>query len=316
MRGESRQGRQRPFAGRAPRQNVSRRAAAARRRAWFGRLAGVVWAVAVAAMAVFVSLFFVFVHDVFTQSEHFKARHIQMEGGQRLDARTLATVAGVRQGVNVLSVNLSAARKRLLAHPWIAEAEVRREIPATLSILIREHVPAAVVDVGKKFLLNTHGEVFKEWEPTDPGGLPVVSGLKVSDLRLADRSGAASSRGLPELRASAPPAAAPSRPMDAVMQVLARAGDSGSVLPAREIRMIRVDRELGITVLAYDEAKSIRLGYGDYAPKLRLLADLLAFFKAQPGMMDFERIDLTDPNRVIVNPVKTELAGKTGPKGG
>lgn len=316
MRGESRQGRQRPFAGRGPRRNVSRRAAAARRRARLGRLAGVFWAVTVAAVAVFVSLFFVFVHDVFTQSEHFKARHIQIEGGQRLDARTLATVAGVRQGINVLSVNLSAARKRLLAHPWIAEAEVRREIPATLSIRIREHVPAAVVDVGKKFLLNAHGEIFKEWEPADPGGLPVVSGLRVSDLRLADRSGAASSRGLPGLRASAPTAAAPSRPMDAVMQVLARADDSGSVLPVREIRMIRVDRELGITVLAYDEAKSIRLGYDDYAPKLRLLADLLAFFKTQPGMMDFERIDLTDASRVIVNPVKTELAGKTGPKGG
>jgi hypothetical protein len=104
--------------------------------------------------------------------------------------------------------------------------------------------------------------------------------------------------------------------MDAVMQVLARAGDNGSVLPTREIRMIRVDRELGITVVAYDEAKSIRLGYDDYVPKLRLLADLLAFFKTQPGMSDFERIDLTDASRVIVNPVKTELAGKTGPKGG
>lgn len=316
MRGESRQRRQRPFAGRAPRRNVSRRAATARRRAWLGRLAGVCWAVAGAAGVVFVSFFFVFVHDVFTHSEHFKARHIQIEGGQRLDARTLATVAGVRQGINVLKVNLSAARKRLLAHPWIAEAEVRREIPSTLSIRIREHVPAAVVDVGKKFLLNTRGEIFKEWEPADPGGLPVVSGLKVSDLRPADRSDAAATRGLPGLRASAPPASAPSRPMDAVMQVLARAGDNGSVLPTREIRMIRVDRELGITVVAYDEAKSIRLGYDDYVPKLRLLADLLAFFKTQPGMSDFERIDLTDASRVIVNPVKTELAGKTGPKGG
>jgi cell division protein FtsQ len=316
MRGEDRHGRSRSYAGRAPRQNVSRRAAAARRRAWLGRLAFAAWTVTGAAVVVFVSLFFVFVHDAFTQSEHFEARRIRIEGAQRLDAKTVAAVAGVRKGVNVLSVNLSAARKRLLALPWVAEAEVRREIPATLSIRIREHVPAAVVEVGKKFLLNTQGEIFKEWEPADPGGLPVVSGLKVSDLRLADRSGAAASRGLPGLKASSPPASAPSRPMDAVMQVLARTAEHGSVLPTREIRMIRVDRELGITVLAYDEAKSIRLGYDDYAAKLRLLADLLAFFNTQPGVMDFERIDLTDASRVIVNPVKTELAGKTGPKGG
>jgi cell division protein FtsQ len=316
MRAEDRRRRPRSFAGRSPRQNVSRRAAAARRRAWLNRLAFAAWAVTGAAGVVFVSLFFVFVHDVFTQSEHFKARRIQIEGTQRLDAKTVATVAGVRTGINVLSVNLSAARRRLLAHPWVAEAEVRREIPATLSIRIREHVPAAIVEVGRKFLLNARGEIFKEWEPADPGGLPVVSGLQVSDLRPADRSGAAPSHGLPGLKAAAPPASAPSRPMDAVMQVLARTGETGSVLPTREIRAIRVDRELGITVLAYDEAKSIRLGYDDYAAKLRLLADLLAFFKTRPGMMDFERIDLTDPSRVIVNPVRAELAGKTGPKGG
>jgi cell division protein FtsQ len=316
MRGEGRQGRPRSLEGRAPRQNVSRRATAARRRAWLGRVAGVAWAVSVAAAAVFVSFFFVFVHDVFTHSEHFKARHIEMEGGQRLTAKTLKSVAGVHEGINVLSVNLSAARKRLLAHPWIAEADVRREIPSTLRIRVREHVPAAVVDVGKKFLLNTQGEIFKEWEPADPGGLPVVSGLRISDLRLSDRSGAAPALALPAMVSPATPALALSRPMDAVLQLLARAGESGSVLPLARIRMIRVDRELGITVLAYDEAKSIRLGYDDYASKLRLLADLLTFFKTQPDMMDFERIDLTDANRVIVNPVKAELAGKTGPKGG
>ncbi len=74
--------------------------------------------------------------------------------------------------------------------------------------------------------------------------------------------------------------------------------------------------ELGITVLAYDEGKSIRLGYDDFASKFRLLADLLTFLKNQPGLMDFERIDLTDANRVIVNPAKAELPVRIGPKGG
>ena len=162
----------------APRRNVNRRADAARRRAWVGRLAAVVWTLAGAAFVVFVSFFFVFVHDMFTQSPHFTARQIQVEGARRLPPRTVAAIAGVREGINVLSVNLSAARRQLLAHPWIAEAEIRREIPSGLHIQVREHEPAAVVDIGKRFLLNVHGEIFKEWEPGDPAGLPVVSGLK------------------------------------------------------------------------------------------------------------------------------------------
>ena len=304
------------FAGRTPRRNVSRRTAAVRRRVWLGRWLSLFWAASAAALVVFVGFFFIFIHDVLTQCEHFKARTIQIEGGQRLTAKTIASVAGVREGINVLSVNLSVVRKRLLAHPWVAEAEVRREIPSTLSIRIREHVPAAVVDVGKKFLLNTHGEVFKEWEAADPEGLPVVSGLKISDLRLADRSGAAAVLPFAALGSGSPTLASLSRSMEAVLQVLTLGGESGSVLSTQSIRTIRVDRELGITVLAFDEGKSIRLGYDDFASKFRLLADLLTFLKSQPSLMDFERIDLTDANRVIVNPAKAELPVRIGPKGG
>ena len=304
------------LARRAPRQNVSRRATAARRRVWLGRWVSLFWATSAAALVVFVGFFFIFIHDVLIQSEHFKARTIQIEGGQRLSTKTLASVAGVREGINVLSVNLSSARKRLLAHPWIAEAEVQREIPSTLHIRIREHVPAAIVDVGKKFLLNTHGEIFKEWEAGDPEGLPVVSGLKISDLRVADRSGTAAALPFAALESGSPPLAALSRSMEAVLQVLTLGGVHGSVLSTQSIRTIRVDRELGITVLAFDEGKSIRLGYDDFASKFRLLADLLEFLKSQPSLMDFERIDLTDANRVIVNPAKAELPVRIGPKGG
>ena len=300
----------------APRRNVNRRAVAADRRRWAGRLATGLWILAGATLAVLASFFFVFVHDVFVQSPYFSARQIQVEGARRLPARVVAAQAGVHEGVNVLGVNLSAARRKLLAHPWIAEAEVRREIPSALHIRIREHVPAAVVDIGRKFLLNEQGEIFKEVEATDPQGLPVVSGLKPADVRVADRSGAAVPPVTAVLAPAAPPEAPFSRPMEAVLQLLALGREAGGVLPARQIAAIRVDRELGLTVTAYEDGKSIRLGYDDYAAKYRLLGELLAFFKSQPGMAAVARIDLTDAGRVIVNPARAELPVKPGPKGG
>jgi cell division protein FtsQ len=278
----------------APRQNISRRAVAVRRQALLRRGVFGLKLCAGAAFVVLVSFFFIFVHDVFVQSDYFKAKGIQVEGGQRLTAREIMRQAGVREGINVLSVNLSAARRQLLAHPWIAEAEVQRDIPSGLRIRIREHAPAAVVDLGRRFLLNDQGELFKEWETSDAVDLPVVSGFKVSDARAVDRPGAARLLPLSALAPALPPEPARSRPLDAVMQV---------------------DRELGITVVAFDPGKSIRLGYDDYPAKYHLLADLLTFFKAQPGAVDFDRIDLTDVHRVIVNPVKAELP-QTGPQGG
>jgi len=300
---------------RMPRQNISRRAVACRQRTWLRRLVAGIWLIIGAVAVVFVSAFFIFMHDVFTQSEHFQARQIHVEGGRRLSRQLILDQAGVRPGINVLSVNLAAARKRLLAHPWIAEAEIQREIPATLRIRIREHVGAAVVDVGRKFLLSPQGELFKEWEPSDPSDLPSVAGLAVADLRAVDRSAAAGSLALFDAGGPMPPPP-PSRAMDAVLQVLILAREPKSVLSTRELRAIQVDRELGLTLVAYAENRAIRLGYNDYPAKYHLLRDLLAFFRTQPNVADFERIDLTDMNRVIVNPIRAEIPKKTGPQGG
>jgi cell division protein FtsQ len=307
----------RTYPRRPPRQNISRRAVAVRRQALLRRAVFGLKLAAGAVLVVLVSFFFIFVHDVFVQSDYFKAKRIQVEGGQRLSSREIMLQAGVREGVNILSVNLSAARRRLLAHPWIAAAEVQREIPSGLHIRIREQAPAAIVDLGpgRRFLLNDQGELFKEWEKSDPVDLPVVSGFKVSDARAVDRRGTGRLLPLSDLAPAAPPEPPRSRPLDAVMQVLALGCEQGSALPIRQIRTIQVDRELGITVVAFDPDRSIRLGYDDYPAKYHLLADLLAFFKAQPGPVDFDRIDLTDVNRVIVNPVKAELP-QTGPQGG
>jgi cell division protein FtsQ len=307
----ARSGRRRPV-----RQNISHRAIAARRLNWLRRLAAVCWVAGGAVVVIFVSFFFIFVHDVFTQSDHFRAQRIHVEGAQRLSPLAVISHAGLHPAINVLSVNLTAARKRLLAHPWVAEAEIQREIPSTLRIRIREHLPVAVVDMGRKFLLNRQGEIFKEWESSDPVDLPVVAGLTLADLRFADRSGAAGSLPFFAFSAAPPVEAAPSRPMDAVLQVLTLGRDSGSVLPNRELRRIRVDRELGLTLVAYAEGRAIRIGYNDYPAKYHLLRDLLGFFRAEPRVADFERVDLTDMNRVIVNPVKAELPKKAGAQGG
>ena len=80
--------------------------------------------------------------------------------------------ARVKKGMNVLDVNLAMVRKRLLAQPWIANAEIRREIPAGLYIKVQEHTPLAIIDLGRKFLLNENGRVFKEWTDTDPADSP------------------------------------------------------------------------------------------------------------------------------------------------
>lgn len=278
---------------RKPPKNTRKRPRGAQRSKFITRLIlGVKFTMAVAAVMV-VSGLFIFGHDLLTQCDYFAARQLSIEGMRRLTKDKVAQQAGVYTGINILATNLALARKRLLAHPWIAEAEVSREIPSGLTLTITEHTALAMVDFGQKYLINTHGEIFKAWDSSDPKNLPVISGLNISDLTVYDR---------PE---TSPPDSDRKRStaFKAVMRVLQLGGKKGSILPNRVVKQINVDRQIGLTVHAFERGKTINLGYSDYAGKYRLLSNLFSYLKHHRGLPDFDRVDLNNLQRVVVNPL-------------
>lgn len=215
---------------------------------------------------------------------------------QRLTKEQVARQAGVHSGINVLSANITLARKRLLAHPWIAEAEVSRQIPDGLSIVIEEHTALATVNFGAKYLMNKRGEIFKVWDSSDPENLPVISGLNRSDLIVS---------GSPE-----PPGGYSinqrSESFQAVMRVLQLGGKKGSILPNRAVKKIDVDRQIGLTIHAFDLGKTINLGFSDYVSKYHMLSRLFSYLRRNRSISDFERIDLNNLKRIVVNPVNRQ----------
>jgi len=235
------------------------------------------------------SLFFVLGYDFITQCDNFKARQITVSGLQRLSRESLLKQAGLGPGINILAVNLTLTRKKLLAHPWVGDAEVSRNLPGRIDIRVTEQRPVAILDLGRKFIVNTKGKIFKEWSISDPDTLPVVSGLEFSDLNID-----------PDGRAT---------PFQAVMTILNMGENPESVLPNRLINRIQVDREIGLTVYVFDKSKAIKLGYHDYPSKLKNLQDILFHIKARHELVDFESIDLNNLNRIVVNPVRSGSLG-------
>ena len=271
-----------------------------RRFAFLRRLAIGFYAVVGVAALLFTSVLFIFVYDVITQCDYFKAKSLKIEGMQRLSQNQIIEAARLKKGMNVLDVNLAMVRRRLLAQPWIADAEIRREIPAALHIKVREHSPLAIIDLGRKFLLNENGRVFKEWTDNDPVNLPLVSGLAPSDIRIHGKTAARQS-----LRDRNPSQLEPPQndPFEAVLQVLRIAKQSSSILSNRNIRQIQVDREIGITLLAFKQMKTIVLGYDNYPLKFNMLRNILSYGKHRRSFPEFDRIDLNNVNRIVVNPV-------------
>jgi len=239
---------------------------------------------------VFVSLLFVFSYDFLTQCDYFKAKELMVIGAHRLSQNEVLQQANISSGVNIFSVNLSKVRKRLLAHSWIEDAEVRRELPSGINIRIKEQEPLAVLDLGRKFIINTHGEIFKEMDEADHCNLPMISGLEFSDINVKGESR--------------------SIPFDAVMNILGLGQKPESVLPYNSIKKIYVDREMGLTIYAFDHIREIKIGYNNYPDKYAMLKDVLFYLEKNGGFSRLESIDLNNLNRVVVNPAKIESVAK------
>jgi cell division protein FtsQ len=239
------------------------------------------------------SFAFIFGYDLFTQSGYFEAAYINVQGCQTLAEKAVIAQAQLSQGRNIFSVNLTTTRKRLLAHPWIADAEVSREIPSGISIRIKEHEPLAIIDMNRKFLLNKQGELFKEWEITDPVNLPVVGGLAFSDLNVDTRPY--------------------SQSFNAVMTVLRLGQHDSSILTNKEIRKIEVDKDIGLTIYANNGLGALKLGYDDYPGKFKRLQEVLFYLKKNQNIPILNSIDLNNPNRIVVN-LNMEKQPATGHK--
>ena len=177
------------MARKKPRKNYRKGTRKKRHFAFLRRLATGFYVIAGAAAVLITSVLFIFAYDLITQCDYFKANSLKIEGVRRLSQKEVLEVARVKKGMNVLAINLGMARKRLLAQPWIANAEIRREIPTGLYIKVQEHTPVAIIDLGRKFLINENGRIFKEWTDADPADLPLVSGLAAGDVRIHGKTG-------------------------------------------------------------------------------------------------------------------------------
>ena len=283
-----------------PRKNYRKGTKKKRQFVFLRRLAIGFYVIAGVAALLTTSILFIFVYDVITQCDYFKTKTLKIEGGQRMSQNQIIEAARVKKGMNVLDVNLSVVRKRLLAQPWIADAEIRRVIPDGLHIKVKEHIPLAIIDLGHKFLLNENGQIFKEWNDRDPANLPLVSGLAPTDIRIHDNT---ATRGWIRDRNSSQLEPPHNDPFEAVMQVLRLGKQTRSILSNRNIRQIKVDREIGITLVAFKQMKTIVLGYHNFQHKFNMLKNILSYNKHRRSFPDFDRIDLNNVNRIVVNPI-------------
>jgi cell division protein FtsQ len=237
-----------------------------------------------------VTCLFVYAHQSLMNCGYFRAKTVNIFGIERLSRGEILKWGQITPNMNILSVNLSLTRRRLMAHPWIAWAEVKREIPSGITLKIREHKALGIIDFQRRYLVNVNGEIFKQWDRADPRGLPVIYGLDYSDFNDVGQM--------------------ESRPFEAAVRVLQLDRRLGALFPDARLEKIEVDRDIGITLYPKDTGITVRFGYSDFRLKSKRLKIVLHYLKTSSQFTDVISIDLSQLDRIVVLPIRVGLPDK------
>lgn len=172
-----------------------------------------------------------------TSSSRFAIREIEVTGNHQLSADQVRATLPARIGDNVFETNLDTLVDELRENPWIARAEARRILPHTIVIDVREHVPAALVQLGGMYLVDANGHAFKRAEPDEGVGLPIITGL--------DRTAYAAS---------------PSRAAAQIRAALAALASWRTGRARPDIGEVHLDPHGALELITYEQAISIELG--------------------------------------------------------
>ena len=197
-------------------------------------------------------------------------------------------------GQNIVRADLEAARRRLLGSPWIADATLRRQLPATIEIADRgarsrwrwRAWPAAACSsiAGDGIVLGPVGAAQAGFD------LPIVDGL--TPCRAARCPAPASA-------SACRPASIPSAPAWSA---------AWSTRCARRTALLKLVSEVDVTdvedavVLLGDDPARVHLGHEDFARRVRAYRDLAPTLLQHVDAID--SADVRYDGRVFVRPAR------------
>ncbi len=118
------------------------------------------------------------------RSPYFRVRVVEANETAHLDRRAIIERIGLGQPTNLFRFDAKAAEDALLAHPWVARAEVRTVLPDRVEVVIEERAAAGVVALETLFLVDDTGRPIVPALPTDVADLPLVTGLNRQDYEV------------------------------------------------------------------------------------------------------------------------------------
>ena len=148
-----------------------------RRRRSFGRLfRGLIFLVVSAAVL-----------GVFVYVPFFTLNEIRLEGAKYLTEEDILRIGDIYMGEPLFKLETNVVQSRLSKDLRIEEVSVRRKLPHTLEIKIKERRPLATINCDYGYLdLDHNGVVLDSYKTIKTMQIPMITGAAVRDLYIGD----------------------------------------------------------------------------------------------------------------------------------
>jgi hypothetical protein len=101
---------------------------------------------------------------------------VRVEGLHYLDAARVCRIAGIRAGDDLVALDLTRARQRLLLEPRVAGAEIARLLPGGVRIRIVEREPVLLVQHGEPWEVDSCGILLAPLAAGVVADVPLLAG--------------------------------------------------------------------------------------------------------------------------------------------
>jgi cell division protein FtsQ len=186
---------------------------------------------------------------------------VRVVGAARVPVEEILAEADIPLGTNIFRLDPAGVRARLEALPQIRRADVIRELPDRVTIMVEERRPFTLVHAGRLHWLDDEARLLGEEREAVAPPVPIISGLTEEELE--------SMRSAPGPKAQA---------AIALVRALLR---GGSALAA-EISEIDMSRREGPVLYTLDGIE-VRLGTERWDERLARLKGVLAQLATREG---------------------------------
>ncbi|MBE6067864.1 MAG: FtsQ-type POTRA domain-containing protein [Clostridium lundense] len=116
---------------------------------------------------------------------YFNIKDINVNNNKNISISNVIETSKLSKGNNIFYIDLDSAKKNLLKNPYILEAQIKRKLPSTLVVTIKEREAVFYGNKGNKyFVLDRNGAVLEERQDINNMKLVKLQGFDESKSKL------------------------------------------------------------------------------------------------------------------------------------